>query len=163
VSGLVITGVAAIVNVCAFEVPPPGAGFTTVIDAVPAVATSEAGTVAWSCVDETNVVVRPEPFQFTVAPETNLLPFTVSVNPVLPAVTHVGLIELVTGAGLLIVKVTIFVTVGQPLFIAVRVTEYTPTAVGVPVMSPRIGSDRTNPGGSPVASKLSGLPVAVIR
>jgi hypothetical protein len=46
VSGLVITGVAAIVNVCAFDVPPHGV--TTVIEAVPALAMSEAGTVAVS-------------------------------------------------------------------------------------------------------------------
>ena len=37
-----------IVNVCAFEVPPPGAGFTTVIDAVPTAATLAAGTMAVS-------------------------------------------------------------------------------------------------------------------
>jgi hypothetical protein len=63
VSGLVITGVAAIVNVCAIDVPPPGAGFTTVIEAVPAVATREAGTAAVSCVGETNVVGKAVPFQ----------------------------------------------------------------------------------------------------
>jgi len=37
-----------IVNVCAFEVPPPGAGFTTVTDAVPTAATFAAGTTAVS-------------------------------------------------------------------------------------------------------------------
>lgn len=45
---LVITGVAAIVNVWAFDVPPPGPGFTTVIEAVPGVAMREADTVAVS-------------------------------------------------------------------------------------------------------------------
>jgi hypothetical protein len=44
-SGLVITGVAAIVNVAAFDVDPVQ-GLATVTDTVPAVATSEAGTVA---------------------------------------------------------------------------------------------------------------------
>ena len=34
------------VNVCALDVPPPGVGLTTVIEAVPAVVISEDGTVA---------------------------------------------------------------------------------------------------------------------
>jgi len=68
VSGLVIAGVLAIVNVIEFDVPPHGV--TTVIDAVPAVAMSAAGTVAVSCVAETNVVASGLPFQFTVEPDT---------------------------------------------------------------------------------------------
>jgi hypothetical protein len=51
------------VNVTAFDVPPPGAGFTTVVAAVPALATKLAGTVAVSWVEETNVVVKAVPFQ----------------------------------------------------------------------------------------------------
>jgi hypothetical protein len=72
-----------IVNVCAFDVPPPPpppAGVTTVTCAVPLVATSAAGTTAVSCVEETKVVVRAEPFQFTFDVETNCVPFTVRVN-----------------------------------------------------------------------------------
>jgi hypothetical protein len=106
VSGLVITGVLAIVNVCALDVPPPGLGFTTVMDAVPAVATRDAGTMAVSCVEETKVVASAVPFQFTVEVETNLVPFTVKVKSALPAVIQVGLIEVVVGTGLLIVNVT---------------------------------------------------------
>ena len=34
----------------AFEVPPPGTGFVTVTDAVPALAILAAGTVTVSCV-----------------------------------------------------------------------------------------------------------------
>jgi len=101
-----ITGVAAIVKVCAFDVPPPGPGFTTVIDAVLAVATSAAGTVAVSCVDETNAVASDVAFHFTVDVETKFVPFTVKVKPPLPAVTQLGLIDVVVGAGLLMVKVT---------------------------------------------------------
>src|SRR5207302_10139196 len=56
VSGLLITGVAAIVNVCAVDVAPGHVGLVAVIDAVPAVAMRDAGTVAVSCVEETNVV-----------------------------------------------------------------------------------------------------------
>jgi len=46
-----MTGIFAIVNVCAFDVPPHGV--TTVIEAVPGVAMRAAGTVAVSCVAET--------------------------------------------------------------------------------------------------------------
>src|ERR1700719_1253827 len=53
------------VNVTVFDVPPPGGGFTTVTDAVPAVATFAAGTIAVSCVEDTNVVDSSEPFQVT--------------------------------------------------------------------------------------------------
>ena len=71
---------AAIVNICALDVPPPGAGFTTVTEAVPAEATRAAVTVAVSCVEDTNVVVSVVPFHFTVELETKLVPFTVIVN-----------------------------------------------------------------------------------
>jgi len=66
----VITGVAAIVNVAGVDVAPAHVGFTTVIEAVPAVAISAAGTVAVSCVEETYVVASGVPFQFTVEVET---------------------------------------------------------------------------------------------
>jgi hypothetical protein len=71
---------APIVNICALDVPPPGAGFTTVTEAVPGEATRAAVTVAVSCVEDTNVVVSVVPFQFTVELETKLVPFTVIVN-----------------------------------------------------------------------------------
>jgi hypothetical protein len=95
VSGLVITGVLVTVNVCEFDVPPHG--LTTVIEAVPAPVISEAGTVAVSCVEETNVVVSAVPFQFTVEPEMKFVPFTVNVKLGPPAATHVGLSELIVG------------------------------------------------------------------
>ena len=90
-----ITGVAAIVNVCAFDVPPHGV--TTVTEAVPAVAMRAAGTVAVSCVAETNVVVSAVPFQFTVEIAAKFVPLTVNVNPGPPAVAQVGLSELMVG------------------------------------------------------------------
>jgi hypothetical protein len=102
----VITGAAAIVNVCAFDVPPPGLGFTTVTEAVPAVAMRAAVTVAVTCVEETNVVVSAVPFQFTVEVETKFVPFTVNVNCGPPAAAHVGLIEVVVGTGLFTVNGT---------------------------------------------------------
>jgi hypothetical protein len=89
-----------IVNVCAFDVPPgppPPGGFTTVTCAVPLVATSVLGTTAVSCVEETKVVARAEPFQFTFDVEMKFVPFTVRVNWVLPAVVELGLIPVVVG------------------------------------------------------------------
>jgi hypothetical protein len=90
------------------EVPPPGAGLNTVTCAVPATAMSEAGTEAVSCVDETKLVVRSEPFHLTTEPEIKFVPFTVRVNPAPPAVAEFGLRLVVVGTGLsgtLIVKV----------------------------------------------------------
>jgi hypothetical protein len=84
-----------IVNVCAFEAGPEE--FLTVIDAVPATATFAAGTIAVICVEETNVVVRAEPFQLTLEVESKFVPFTVKVNWPLPAMVEVGLIEVVVG------------------------------------------------------------------
>src|SRR5438128_12068342 len=63
----------------------------------------EAGTVAVSCVEETNVVVSAVPFQFTVEPETKLVPFTVNVNCAPPAVAQVGLSELIVGTALIVI------------------------------------------------------------
>jgi hypothetical protein len=62
-----------------FEVPPPGAGLVTVIVAVLGVAKLLAGTRAVSTELLTNVVANPPPFQFTVDPDTNPEPLTVSV------------------------------------------------------------------------------------
>ena len=130
-SGLVITGVAVIVNVCAFDV---AAQLATVIDAVPLVAIREAGTVAVSRVEETNVVVSAVPFHFTVEPETKLVPFTVRVNCGPPALAQVGLSELIVGAAL-IVNVSSAVPVPLPL-VAPRAMLYVPTTVGVPEIKP---------------------------
>ena len=134
-SGLVITGVAAIVNVCALDVPPPGPGFTTVIDAVPAMATREAGTVTVSCVEEEDVGVRLVPPNITTEPETKLVPVTVKVKLALPGLTQFGLIEVVVGTGLLMVITSVAVPV-PPALVALIVTLYTPAVVGVPEISP---------------------------
>jgi hypothetical protein len=106
VGGLVITGVATMVNVCALDVPPPGVGFTTVIAAVPGVAIRAAVTVAVSCVEETNVVASVVAFHFTVEVETKFVPVTLKVNCGSPAVAQVGLIEVMVGTGLLMVNGT---------------------------------------------------------
>ncbi len=83
-------------------------GLTTVTEAVPAPAMREAGTVAVSCVEETNAVVSPVPFQFTVEVETKLVPFTVKVN-CWTACRRTGRVERTDGRRRsLIVKVTAF-------------------------------------------------------
>jgi hypothetical protein len=69
---------------CVFDVPPPGVGFTTVTNAVPAAATSEALMVAVSLSLFWKEVERELPFQFTTAPCTKPVPSTVNVNPALP-------------------------------------------------------------------------------
>ena len=147
-SGLVIAGAAAIVNVFKFDVPPHGV--TTVTEAVPAVAMSAAGTVAVSCVEETNVVVREVPPQRTVEVETKFVPVTVNVKPALPAVTQLGLIEVVVGSRLLMVITSVFVPVPLEL-VALMVTLYVPAVVGVPEIRP-VAVSTDSPGGRPVAS-----------
>ena len=54
---------------------------------------------------ETNVVVNGTPLISTVDDVLKLVPVTVRVKDVPPAVVEVGLIEVVVGTGLLTVKV----------------------------------------------------------
>ena len=160
-SGLVITGALAIVNVIPVDVPPQG--FTTVIDAVPAVAIRAAGTVAVSCVEDTNVVARAVPFQFTVEVETKFVPFTVNVNCAPPAAAQVGLSELIVGLALMVIT-----SVALPVYmhglvplLALMVTLVVPAVVGVPEITPVLVLT-LRPVGSGLALKLVGLLVAVI-
>jgi hypothetical protein len=149
VSGLVITGVLAIVNVTALDVAPHG--FVTVIDAVPAVAIREAGTVAVSCVDETNVVASAVAFHFTVEVETKFVPFTVNVNCGPPAVAQVGLSELIVGTALIVItSVALPVLQGLAPLLALMVTLVVPAVVGVPEITPVLVFT-FRPGGRPVA------------
>ena len=90
---------ALMVNVSAFEVPPPGAGVTTVTGALPCVTMSLAGIAAVSWPAFTNVVVRAAPFQRTSEVATKLLPFTVSVNAAPPAAALVGASDVSAGTG----------------------------------------------------------------
>src|SRR5437660_4930004 len=60
--------------------PPPGTGFTTVTDAVPAVAMFAAGTVAVGCELLTKFVASAIPFQFTTELETKPVPLAVKVK-----------------------------------------------------------------------------------
>lgn len=87
------------------DVPPPGAGLVTVTGNVPALPMSAAVIDAVSCVALTKVVVRAAPLKFTTEVDTKFVPFTVSVNPALPAVALLGESEVIVGAGLLMVNV----------------------------------------------------------
>jgi hypothetical protein len=87
----------------------------TVIDAGPALAIREAGTVAVSCVEETNVVTSAVPFHFTVEPETNLVPLTVRVKSTPPEAAQLGLSDVVVGSGLLMVMTSVAVPVPPEL------------------------------------------------
>src|SRR5215470_14533840 len=71
-------------NGTSFDIPPPGAGFDTVIVAVRRDATFAAGTGAVSSELLTKVVVSALPSQFTTAPETKPVPLTCSMNVPLP-------------------------------------------------------------------------------
>ena len=75
---------------------------------VPAAAISEADIAAVICKLLTKVVALPAPLKFTVAPDTNPTPLTVSVNAAEPATALEGEIELSVGTGLLIVNDTAF-------------------------------------------------------
>jgi hypothetical protein len=88
--------------------PVVGAGFVTVTFAVPAAAISEARIAAVNCVLLTKVDVRLAPLNCTLAPFTNPVPFTVSVNAPEPAKTLEGDSEESVGTVLLTVKVAAF-------------------------------------------------------
>lgn len=88
-----------IVKVAVLDEPPPGAGLVTCTGAVPAVAISDAGTEAVSCVELTNVVVRLLPFQLATELDTKPEPFTVRVKAGPPAVELFGESVLIAGVG----------------------------------------------------------------
>src|SRR5262249_11031710 len=94
-------------SVFAPDVPPPGAGFCTVIDRLAPVATSDAEIWAVTWVLLTNVVVRLAPFTCTTEPGMKLLPVKVRVNAALPAFTLAGEMLASEGAGLLTVNATV--------------------------------------------------------
>lgn len=105
-----VTEKSVMVNVSAFDVPPPGVGFTTVTAAVPAAATSAAVMDAVNCVALTNVVVRALPFHCTADVLMKLVPFTVSVNAAPPTGPVAGTSEASVGTGFdaVIVNVKMF-------------------------------------------------------
>ncbi len=86
------------VSVAPFDVPPPGAGVTTVIVGVPPLAMSLARIVAVSDVALPTVVARGLPFTCTTDVPTKFVPVTVNGNAGPLAVTVAGLIVVIVGA-----------------------------------------------------------------
>lgn len=96
-------------NVCAFEVPPPGVGLNTVINAVSvAVSISLGGNVACTEVADTNVVVLFDPFRRTTDCVLKPVPTTVRVVVASPTNVLVGEMKLVVGDGFNTVNVNAF-------------------------------------------------------
>ena len=93
----VVGGTGATRKFTAGEVPAPDPEFTTVTDWDPAVATSLAVICACRELPLSTIVVRGLPFQFNVAPDAKLAPFTVNVSAGAPATTLTGEIEQITG------------------------------------------------------------------
>ncbi len=106
-----------------FELPPPGAGLTTATEAVLAAEISEAGMAAVTFDLLTNVVGRALPFQSTTEPDTNPVPFTVSVKPAPPGATAVGLNGwLIKGTGFSTVATPTRIDFEEPVMEAVTVS-----------------------------------------
>jgi len=157
-----MVGTAAMVSVTALDVAPHP---PTVIEAVPGVAMSAAGTVAVSCLVVTNVVTSGLPFQYTVSPwmKSLLGPFTVNVKSGPPAAMQVGLIELIVGVvPILITRVAVAVLQELAPLLAVMVTVVVPAVVGVPEIKPVLVFTDRPAGSRPVTLKLVGLLLAVI-
>jgi hypothetical protein len=88
------------VKLSAVDVPPPGAGLTTVTLNEPAVFRSEVGSVACTCVPDTYVVFNAAPLHCTVEELIKPLPFTVSATAAPPRIADWGLIDVTAGTGL---------------------------------------------------------------
>jgi len=156
-----MVGTALIVNGTAPDVAPHP---PTVIEGVPGVAMSEAGTVALSCFEETNVVASAVPSQYTVSPwmKSLLGPFTVNVKSGPPAAMQVGLIELIVGIVPIVITKVVVAALQEPApFRAVMVTVVVRAVVGVPEITPVLVFT-LRPAGNGLAVKLVGLLVAVI-
>lgn len=117
-----------IVSVAAADVPPPGAGFVAVIEAVPAVAISAAVIVAVTCVPLLNVVALGEPLKFTTEVEIKFVPLMTTENVAPPAVTVFGAKEVIVGTGLFAAEILKLMEFDVPPPGAGFVTE----TVGVP-------------------------------
>ena len=92
-------GVAKILNAMAFEVPPPSAGVTPVICAVPEAAISAAEIAAAPPVVPTNKVVRLLPFHCSPVHGVQLVPLIPSRKAGFPAAVFDGVSEIIVGAG----------------------------------------------------------------
>jgi hypothetical protein len=119
-------------SVVAVELPPPGAGLTTVTDRLLAVAWST--TVNWkrSDVALTKVVVRAVPPTCTTESDKKLVPDTVIFEAADPTEKLAGAICVIDGSGLLTTKLAVEVPLVAPLT--------TVTASVAPVVSCSVGT-----------------------
>lgn len=121
-----------IVKLTELDVPPPGAGLVTTTGTAPAEVNSEAGIEAVIVVPplETTPALAV-PLKLTVAPVTKLVPLTVSAAIVWPKTLLVGLIEVMTGSGLVPVPVSgKFGLEPEALSANVRFPEAAPATIG---------------------------------
>jgi hypothetical protein len=96
-----------IVNVRLFDVPCPGAGFTTVTADAVAFVRSDVRMAAVRVELETNAVARAEPFHRTEEEALKFVPVTVSVKPLLPAVVDDGERDVTAGRGFVMLAVVV--------------------------------------------------------
>ena len=154
-NGLLITSVEAA------EVPPPGVGFVTVMEAEPAAAISAARIVAVTWLPLLSVVARGLPLKFTTDVEIKFVPLTIRENVAPPAVVALGTNEVIVGTGFpppvpVSVKVTEF-EVAPPGF--VTVTPGVPgLAVSVAATTATRNVEVTNSVGSALEPKLTVAP-----
>lgn len=105
------------------DVPPPGAGFTTVIVAAPPAEISDAVTAAVNCVALTKVVVSDVVLNFTTEPLTKFVPFNVNVNAAPPVIADVGESVVIVGTSKPTVSVATEVDDGANPFVLVYAAE----------------------------------------
>lgn len=98
-TGAPCPALAVTVTLDEFESPPPGVGLLTVTPRTPALAISDAGIATDNCVGLIKVVVLSVVPIRTVEFTTKFAPFTVRVMPGVPAITLVGLSEVMAGNG----------------------------------------------------------------
>jgi hypothetical protein len=131
---VLLTVKSVIVNVSAFDVPPPGVGFTTVTAAVPEAAISLAEIIAVNCVEFTNVVGRALPFHCAMELAMKLVPLMVNANAAPPAAVVFGAsdVSVGNGFGALIVNVNGFEVVPDGAHAGIVAARTEPkTTVGV--------------------------------
>ena len=121
-----------------FDVPPPGAGFTTVIENVPGVTIFAAGTIAVSWLPETYVVVSELPFHATVDAETKFVPFTVSVKSLEPENVDVGEMEVIVGTGFCTETASLSAEVTPVDAAQIRIASPTEYCIAVYVRTPAV-------------------------
>jgi hypothetical protein len=82
-----------------WELPPPGGGFVTTTESVPALASWETLRVTVNWLAVTNVAACDTPFTITVEEATNPLPLMVTVRAGEPAFAELGDREEMVGVG----------------------------------------------------------------